>query len=384
MTLEINQGQVNRFRMDRHYLTKRALKKDIVTVVERVCGIQAQMPAAANLQLWVRIQDLQHEDITANLWTAKTLLRTWSMRGTAHYHPTSQFQVFLKAIIEPRIPRHKEWLAKRGIREFGEVAKFNRSQHDFEAILAAVEKALKGGPATREEVANVVEEEVGSEARPWVDTGYYIVTKLLAYEGKVCFGPDLEGKATLVLTNQWLPKQSSIRKEVAEDTVLSQYLQCYGPATPQDFSAWSDLKMATVKPIWERNSTHFVKLTLNEKPVWILKKDLDALLNIQLKSRPLRLLPHFDSFLLGHKDKKHIVAEAHYKRVFKKAAWISPVLLQDGEVIGIWKQTRTSTKVTVTVEPFETLTKSQLEDLEAEAQRLGEFFDVAPEVKVMK
>ncbi len=384
MALEISQEQVNRFRMDRHYLSKRALKRDLAAVVERVCGIQAQMPAAANLQLWARIQDLEPEDITTNLWTTKALLRTWSMRGTAHYHSTSQFQAYLKAIIEPRIPRHKEWLAKRGMREFGEVAKFDPSQHDFEAILAAVTKALKDGPATRDEVATVVAKEVGPEARPWVDTGYYIVTKLLAYEGKVCFGPDLEGKATLVLTNQWLPKQPRVSKEAAEDTVLSHYLQCYGPATPQDFSAWSDLKMLAVKPIWERNSPHLVEVTLNEKPVWILEKDLDTLLNIQLKSQPLRLLPHFDSFLLGHKEKSHIVEEAHYKRVFKKAAWIAPILLKDGVAIGIWKQTRTSKKVTVTAEPFEIFTKSQLEDLEAETQRLGAFFDLDSEVKVMK
>jgi hypothetical protein len=63
MALEISQQQVNRFRMDRHYLTKRALKEDISTVVERVCGIQAQMPAAANLQLWARIKDLKPDDV---------------------------------------------------------------------------------------------------------------------------------------------------------------------------------------------------------------------------------------------------------------------------------------------------------------------------------
>jgi hypothetical protein len=270
------------------------------------------------------------------------------------------------------------------MREFGEVAKFDPTQHDFEAILAAVTNALKDGPATRDEVANSVAKEVGPEARPWVDTGYYIVTKLLAYEGKVCFGPDLDGKATLVLTDQWLPKQPSIKKETAEDTVLSYYLQCYGPATPQDFSAWSGLKMTAVNPIWERNSPQLAEVTLHEKSFWTLRKDLDALLTMPEESPPLRLLPHFDSFLLGHKNKSHIVEEAYYKQVFKKAAWIAPVLLQDGEAIGIWKQKRTKKKVTVIAEPFRALTKSQREDLEAETRRLGKYFELECEVKVMK
>ncbi|MCJ2555348.1 MAG: hypothetical protein LN410_04020 [Candidatus Thermoplasmatota archaeon] len=33
----------------------------------------------------------------------------------------------------------------------------------------------------------------------------------------------------------------------------------------------------------------------------------------------VRLLPHFDTFLLGPKDKGHLVGEAHYKRVYRKA-----------------------------------------------------------------
>jgi hypothetical protein len=382
MTVETTQAQVNGFRMDRHFLTQRVSKTDIDMVVAKVCGIQAQMTTAANLQLWSRIQDLKPEDITTPLWTTKTLLRTWCMRGTAHYISATQFPLYLKAIIEPHIPRHKEWLSKRGMREFGEVAKVNPSQQDFEAILSAVSNALAAGPATRNQVAQVVTDEVGPEARPWIETGYYIVTKLLAYEGKVCFGPDIEGQATLVLIEQWLPKQSLITKEAAEDAILSNYLQGYGPATPQDFAAWSGLKMKPINTIWERNSASLAKVTLNGKSHWILQKDLDTLLDTQDESRPLRLLPHFDVFLLGHKNKSHIVDEAHYKQVFKKAAWIAPVLLCDGRAIGTWKQKRTAKKITVTIEPFIPLTKSHLNDIENEAQYLGKYYELAPEVKV--
>jgi hypothetical protein len=192
----------------------------------------------------------------------------------------------------------------------------------------------------------------------------------------------LNGKATLVLSDQWLPKQSSIEKVAAEDKILSKYLRCYGPATQQDFSAWSGLSMTTVKEIWKRNNPNLVEVLFNKKPHWILQQDQKTLLDTQGASHPLRLLPHFDIFLLGHKDKGHIVDEAHYKRVFKKAAWIAPVLLCDGRVIGTWKQKRTTKKITVIVEPFNTLAKSHLHDVETEAQYLGKYYDLAPEVKV--
>ncbi len=384
MTNVITWDQINAFRMERHFLTKRVPRTAIVSVVSSVCGIQAQMLPAAQLQLWARIENLTPQDVTEALWGSKQLLRTWCMRGTAHYIATTQFSAYLKAIIEPRIPRHKEWLTKRGMREFGELAKMDPSHHDFEAILTAVMNALVSGPATRDEVAQKVADEVGPEARPWVDTGYYIVTKLLAYEGKVCFGPDLDGKSSLVLTDQWLSKRPQIKKEIAEDMILNNYLHCYGPAKPQDFSVWSGLKMKTVKPIWERNQKQFAEVMLKEKPLWLLQQDLNALLETPVESRHVRLLPHFDIFLLGHKDKSHIVGEAHYKQVFKKAAWIAPILLCDGRAIGIWKQKRTSKKVVVIVEPFEQLTEFQQNEVETEAQRLGEFFDLTHEVKYTK
>lgn len=383
LAIEVTQGQVNGYRMDHHFLTQPAPKKDLVTVVEHVCGIQAQMPAAANLQLWTRLQDITAEDITYSLWTAKSLLRTWCMRGTAHYLPTAHFTAYLKAIIEPRIPRHKEWLEKRGMKEFGEVAKFDPSQHDFEAILLAVSNALSKGPATRDEVANVVAKEIGPEARPWVDTGYYIVTKLLAYEGKVCFGPDIDGKASLVLTDWWFGKLKPMKKEPAEDKILMQYLHCYGPATPQDFSAWSGLKMTSVNPIWERNLPQLKEMLLNGKSVWIPESDVRTLLKVSTDSRPIRLLPHFDIYLLGHKDKTHIVDEAHYKQVYKKAAWIAPVILENGQVIGTWKQKRTSKKTIITIEPFKSLSKSQVSEIKEEAQRLGGYFELIWEVKII-
>ncbi len=382
MTIEISQDQINHFRMTRHFLTKRAPRAQLASVVEKVCGIQAQMPAVANLQLWARIDKLKLNDITQALWESKVLLRTWCMRGTAHYLSSRSYPAYLEAIIKPRIPRRKAWLEKRGIQEFGEIAKTDPTQYDFNAILAVVTRALAHGPATRDEVANTVEKELGTAARPWVDTGYYIVTKLLAYEGKICFGPDLNGKATLVLTDQWLSNQQSIAKETAENIILTDYLRCYGPATPQDFSAWTGLKMATVNPIWERNSEQLVEVTLNGKPLWLLKQDLAMILRTSITSQPLRLLPNFDIFLLGHKEKRHIVDEPHYKQVFKKAAWIAPTLLSDGRIIGTWQQKRTSKKVIITVEPFGSLTNQQLNDIDTEAQRLGDYFELPPDVKI--
>ncbi|MDO8055749.1 MAG: crosslink repair DNA glycosylase YcaQ family protein, partial [Candidatus Hermodarchaeota archaeon] len=95
MATEITQEQINGFRMNRHLLTSRATASELELLVEQVCGIQAQMPAAANLQLWARTENLKPSDIFDALWNSKTLIRTWCMRGTAHYLSSSQFPAYL-------------------------------------------------------------------------------------------------------------------------------------------------------------------------------------------------------------------------------------------------------------------------------------------------
>src|SRR5438445_8308036 len=50
----------------------------------------------------------------------------------------------------------------------------------------------------------------------------------------------------------------------------------------------------------------------------------------------VRLLPAFDPALLGHKDRSHIVGKEHLARIYRKAGWVTPALLVDGSVAGVW------------------------------------------------
>ncbi len=384
MSTIITWDQVNAFRMERNYLKDRAPKRELEMVISSICGIQAQMFPAAQLQIWARVQDIAPEDVIDALWKSKTLLRTWCMRGTAHLITTNDFPCYLEAILKPQVAGHKHWLEKRGIKTFAQVAKKPINPDDFNPIITAIKLALSKGPTTREELADFVESEVGPEARPWVDTGYYLAVKLLAYEGHVCFGPDLAGKSSIVLIKDWIPHQQTIGKENAENTILTKYLHCYGPATPQDFRTWSGLNMTAIKQIWERLSDQLLELKLDGKAIWILSEDFDQLIQASEREKlALRLLPNFDSFLLAHKDKGHIVGRKNYKRVFKKAAWIASIVLMNGAAIGIWQQKRTTKKLKITVEPFHKLTEIQKNAIEAEVQYLANYFTLQSEVQYL-
>src|SRR5439155_5273550 len=95
---------------------------------------------------------------------------------------------------------------------------------------------------------------------------------------------------------------------------------------------------------------------------WVLREDLPILKRARLKGPIVRLLPFFDSFLLGQKDHGHLVEASHYKTVYRPQGWLSPVLLIDGRVAGVWSQVSMGTRLSVTIEPFRPL-GSGLRDL---------------------
>jgi hypothetical protein len=82
--LPLSWAQVRAFRSARLGLTRRAPPEQMLDVVRQTCGIQAQVPSAADLQLGLRIDGIAPDAARRGLWADRTLVRTWCMRGTLH------------------------------------------------------------------------------------------------------------------------------------------------------------------------------------------------------------------------------------------------------------------------------------------------------------
>ena len=89
--------------------------------------------------------------------------------------------------------------------------------------------------------------------------------------------------------------------------------------------------------------------------------------------RPLVcLLPYFDTFILGHKERQH-VDKKHHPKVYRPQGWISPVILVDGHAAAIWKHTLKGDRLQIEVEKFGPLSKQVTSAIHDEAQDLGRF-----------
>jgi len=88
---------------------------------------------------------------------------------------------------------------------------------------------------------------------------------------------------------------------------------------------------------------------------------------------PVRLLPYFDAYLLGHRDRRHIVDAAKLKTVYSTQGWVAPVVLVDGRAAGTWSVTREGGHLRIGVTPFAPFSRDIRTTIREEAHDLGRF-----------
>lgn len=241
----------------------------------------------------------------------------------------------------------------------------------------AIGPRLARGPSTRKELAEHVRRELGPEFAAVITPGGGVMTHACG-ASLACFGPPRGQEITFVRVDEWLPADGRIALSVAEaeEGLLRRYLRAFGPATVADFAYWTGMPVRDARPIAERIRGELVEVSLESTPAPLLAEDLDALERVQ-PSRLIRRLPSFDVYLLGHRDKSHLVDAAHYKEVYRNAGWIWQTVLVDGRVAGIWAHRHHGRRLAVHVRPFERLDQDVVASIGAEAEDLARFLGMS-------
>jgi hypothetical protein len=73
------------------------------------------------------------------------------------------------------------------------------------------------------------------------------------------------------------------------------------------------------------------------------------------------------------RDAAALLDPAEKKRVYRNQGWISPVLLINGRMDGVWSHERKGKRLVVTIEPFGRVAQWARAEAEAEAERLAAF-----------
>jgi len=354
---------ISRFRLRRHHLLDEA-PADPVTICGDVCGVQAQVMSSAFLQLWARNHAITPGDIDEALWRSRTLVKTSLMRQTLHLIPAAEFPLYIAAL-KPR-------LMAGALRI---MAKFGIDRDEAEALTMLIMDALSSGPLGRPAINAAVRPKVSKRVRSWMENVWSIV-RIPVAQGLICYGRGDSKEVSFVRVDRWLPdlKSSPISETEALSALFRRYLRAYGPATPTDFSHWSGISMRQVKSAFAALESELKEIPGDGKSFVMLREDVAALNRSSGKQTCIRLLPSFDAYLLAHRLKDHLLSAKHYKRVYRNQWWISPVVLIDGVVAGIWSHKLQNRRLLIEVEPFGLLSRTARAAIEREAERLAIFF----------
>jgi hypothetical protein len=338
-------------RLSRSHLVQRASAKSLVEVVRDVCGIHAQVMGSAEFQLAARVEGITQADVREALWERRTLVKTWTLRGTLHIHPADELSLWTAA---RRAVVGEEDYAADGVENVDEV-------------VAAIGKALRGRCLLREELADAVVERVGPAPREKLASGwgYYIGDAAIA--DVLCFGPPQGQKVTFVHLEDWLGPQREWDPQEALQEVARRYAETYGPVTYRQFREWF-------------TSRHLTAAAARE-----LFESIEPAAPVPVEARStIRLLPEYDVYVMGFREREHLVppevraqVAAHGKGRYEGPAG-TPFLLVDGVCAGIWSRKKHAKPIELTVVPARKLSLDEKTGIEAEAERIGAFLGLEP------
>jgi len=199
---------------------------------------------------------------------------------------------------------------------------------------------------------------------------------LVGARGVVCYGPNRGNEPTFVRADAWIPGWQDVPQQQAEGMLLHMYLRAFGPATVADFASWGGITLTDAREIWERETADIEPVNVEGWAASVLRKDLNELAHAEFERPHVRLLPYFDTFLLGHKERQHIVDIKHHPQVYRAQGWITPVVLVDGRVAAVWEHSREKDRLHVKVTKFGSLSRRITTGIHEEAQDLSRFVGI--------
>ena len=378
--VSVTRDQVAAFRLGRHHLAHRAPKETLVSVVRDMAGAQAQLLSAAQLALGARTVDLTVAEVDGAI-AERRVVKVGCMRRTLYLVPSGLVAVFVRGTAR-RAEKEIRWVLRKGV--------------PSDVVEAAIDAALGAldEPLTRPQLAERTCRTLGVRPRlvhggGWGSRGKvaavpvgaltYPVVELLhlaAARGVVCYGEQQNGEPTFVRADAWIPEYEDVTPEEAETRLLRRYLEAFGPARVSDFAAWTGVTQREARSIWARTTDELATVEVERAEGSVLRASLDELLRARVETPHVRLLPYFDSYLLGHRDRRHLVPDEHRQHVSRSQGWIAPVVLVDGRVAGVWKHARRRGRLEVEVTPLERLPRRVLSPIRAEADELRRFLGV--------
>jgi hypothetical protein len=302
-TLLLRQGLLERERMP------------ALEMVERLVGLQAQVPENPYVALWNRLQDFDPAELSDAI-ADRRAVRANLMRNTLHLVTASDC-LALHPLTTPL-----------RIRTFGPPFGAALNGADPEAVAAAARAFVAAAPRTRIELAAHLAER-WPQAEPLalaqVATHYLPLVQVPPrglWRGR--------GMPTYALADDWIGAPLAAEADAAP--FVLRYLAAFGPAAPADVRTWAGV--TGLRAVIDRLRPD-LRTFRDEGGRELLDVPGGPLADPGTPAPP-RLLPEFDNVTLSHADRSRVLADRGPGGPFPRGSTIG-TLLVDGFHRANWK-----------------------------------------------
>jgi hypothetical protein len=264
------------------------------------------------------------------------------MRGTLHLAAVGDVGWLLSALAPTVLSASRRRHTELGL----DSATLTRSADVLVRLLA-------DGPSTRSELFAGL---AGRGIDPAGQRGIHMI-RHAALRGQLHYGPDHGREQTWCLFQR---PPIEVDREAALAEVCRRYRHGYGPADVHDLATWSGLTVSVARQAW-----------------WLAGEARDEPSHRGTPRPTVRLLPHFDSYLLGYAGRDHAVPAEHLRTVWTGGGYVLPTVTVDGCAVATWRSETKRGQIAIVVLPFarRRLSRRVSAAIDAEVADIGRFLD---------
>lgn len=327
-------------------------------VVEWLGAVQAQDYASAKWALGLRLQGATDDDIN-QAFADGTILRTHILRPTWHFVTPADIRWML-TLTSPRVHAANAFMYRE----------LELDKTIFRRSNATLTKALRGGKQLTRDELRVALQRAGIATDDRLRLTYIMVFAEL--EGLVCSGARRGKQFTYALLDERAPPTKTLEREEALAELARRYFVSRGPATVQDFAKWSGLTVNDARRGLEEIKAQLRHEAVDGQGYWFSTSRPFA----KLVSPTAYLLPIYDEYISGYKDRSAIGNAEVGARLTAMGNDLSYIIVVDGQIVGSWKRTLQRDAVVIKTDLFRRLTKAENRAVSLAAQRYGDFLEL--------
>jgi len=323
--------------------------------VRWMLALQAQDLPGVKWSVGIRHRDSTEPRVDA-AFDAGEIVRSWPLRGTLHLVAGEDLRWMLGLTAQRSIGAAAGRRAALGL-----------TDADVERARGAVEQALAGRRVLARDVllAAIDASGVGTGGQ----RGYHLLWHL-AQKGTIVLGPTEGRQQRFALLHDWVPRPRELERDEALGELAVRFFRSHGPATAGDLARWSGLPLSDVRRGVAVSADQLTSLDL-DGVTYLLAPETLAMTP---PAAQVHLLPGFDEYVLGYKDRSAAVAPEHSEAIVPGGnGMFRPTIVVDGEVVGTWGRVVRRGELIVQPELFGRLPGRARAGLEAAVRAYGSF-----------